>query len=175
MHDQNDEFRIRAAVEADAEAIAACVKSAYGDYENRIGRPPGPVLQDYHQVIHEREVLVAVVGQEILGVLALAETAEGFLLDNVAVSPPAQGRGIGKKLLEYAEQRAQAEGYESIYLYTNELMVENQALYARIGYKAYDRRNEEGLSRVYMRKRFAGSGVVETQFIVRHTPPRFSE
>jgi ribosomal protein S18 acetylase RimI-like enzyme len=46
-----------------------------------------------------------------LGVLVLAETGEGFLLDNVAVSPQTQGRGIGKKLLEFAEQRAQAKGY----------------------------------------------------------------
>jgi hypothetical protein len=31
-------------------------------------------------------------------------------------------------------------------------MTENQALYAKIGYAEYDRRFEQGLARVYMRK-----------------------
>lgn len=44
-------------------------------------------------------------------------------------------------------------GYDSIYLYTHIKMSENRALYARIGYQEYDQRTEQGLSRVYMRKR----------------------
>lgn len=36
------------------------------------------------------EVFVAVAGQEICGVLVLAETEEGFLLDSVAVNPRAR-------------------------------------------------------------------------------------
>jgi len=31
-------------------------------------------------------------------------------------------------------------------------MTENQALYSKIGYVEYDRRIEQGLARVYMRK-----------------------
>mgnify|MGYP001627914885 CR=1 FL=1 len=143
---------IHAAVEADAEAIKNCVANAYGHYEERIGRPPGPMVQDYHKVIRECDVFVALIDQEIQGILVLAQTREGFLLDNIAVNPGAQGKGIGRALLELAEQRARSAGYDSIYLYTNTLMSENRKLYARIGYEEYDHRTEQGLDRVYMRK-----------------------
>jgi hypothetical protein len=44
-------------------------------------------------------------------------------------------------------------GFDSIHLYTHEKMTENLALYARIGYIEYERRAENGFSRVFMRKR----------------------
>ena len=113
------------------------------------------MLEDYGRVIAEREVSVAELDGGIVGVLVLAETAEGFLLENVAVSPESQGKGIGRHLLGLAELRAKAAGFTSIYLYTQEKMVENQTLYARLGYTEYDRRTESGLSRVYMRKQLS--------------------
>lgn len=75
-----------------------------------------------------------------------------MLLDNVAVSPEAQGRGYGRKLLEFAEQSAADAGYDSISLYTNEAMVENIALYSRIGFIETHRAEEKGLRRIYMSK-----------------------
>jgi GNAT superfamily N-acetyltransferase len=66
-----------------------------------------------------------------------------------------QKTGVGKALLEFAEAEARRLGYDSIHLSTHEKMTENQALYARIGYREYDRRVEDGYSRVYMRKRLA--------------------
>ena len=126
--------------------------SAYGHYVERIGRPPGPMTEDYAKVIRERRVTVAESGGGIVGVLVLAVTEEGFLLENVAVVPSHHGRGLGKTLLKFAEAKARREGFGSIYLYTHEKMTENQALYAKIGYVEYDRRVENGLARVYMRK-----------------------
>ena len=43
----------------------------------------------------------------------------------------------------------------SVYLYTHEKMTENLALYSKIGYTEYDRRHQEGFSRIYMRKHLA--------------------
>jgi ribosomal protein S18 acetylase RimI-like enzyme len=60
---------------------------------------------------------------------------------------------MGRYLLELAEDKARAAGFDSIYLYTQEVMTENQALYERIGYVEYARRTEIGLNRIYMRKR----------------------
>jgi GNAT superfamily N-acetyltransferase len=148
----NDSLRMRAATVADAAAVAACVGAAYRHYIARIGRPPGPMLDDYAQVIRERQVHVAEHGAEIVGVLVLSVRDEGFLLDNVAVAPTHKGKGVGRALLELAEAEARRQGFASIYLYTHEKMTENQALYAKIGYSEYDRRFEQGLARVYMRK-----------------------
>lgn len=146
------EISIRTAVAADAEPVAACVQRAYQHYVERIGRPPGPMLDDYARVIAEREVYVAEAGGQIVGVLVLGPADEGFLLDNIAVSPDVQGRGLGRRLLDLAEARARAAGFTSIYLYTHEKMVENQAIYSKTGYVEYERRTEGGLTRVFMRK-----------------------
>ena len=130
------------------------MNAAYRHYVERISRPPGPMTDDYEKVIRERRVTVVEGGGKIVGVLVLAITEEGFLLENVAVDPSHHGKGLGRNFLEFAEAEARREGFSSIYLYTHEKMTENLALYAKIGYVVFDRRYEKGLARVYMRKRF---------------------
>jgi len=85
-------------------------------------------------------------------VLVLAETSDGFLLENVAVVPSRQGEGIGSALLALGEQEARARGHTSLHLYTNEKMSENIARYVKAGYVEYERRQEVGFCRVFLRK-----------------------
>jgi N-acetylglutamate synthase-like GNAT family acetyltransferase len=113
---------------------------------------PGPMTRDYGAVIGSQQVTIAERDGVMVAVLALDVTEEGFLIDNVAVHPSCQGKGLGHALLRLAESRARDAGFTSIYLYTNEKMTENQALYARFGYAEYLRRTDDGLTRVYMRK-----------------------
>jgi GNAT superfamily N-acetyltransferase len=150
--------RIRRAREADAGEVGACVERAYTRYVARMGIMPAPALDDYARVIREREVWVAEVDGTLAGVLVLAETSEGFLLDNVAVDPPYQQRGLGRLLREFAEERAAKSGHGSIYLYANVAMTENIASYVRHGYVEYDRRVEGPYARVYLRKTLEKSG-----------------
>lgn len=42
---------------------------------------------------------------------------------------------------------------EAVHLYTNEKMVENLAIYPRLGYAETGRRHEDGFNRVYFEKR----------------------
>src|SRR2546429_3774267 len=143
---------IRAAAPSDVAAITRCVCAAYLRHIERVGKQPWPMLQDYSTVIRTSQVHVAERDGCILGVLELLVTDEGFLLDSVAVDPSAQGTGIGRQPLEFAENEARRRGFQSIYLMTNEKMTENQALYARIGYVLFDRQTVHGYSRVLMRK-----------------------
>jgi ribosomal protein S18 acetylase RimI-like enzyme len=144
---------LRAAQPADAPAVAACVCAAYLHYIERIGRQPGPMLEDYAQVIAQAEVHVAVQAGRVIGAIVLhPDAAEGFYVDNVAVHPSVKGRGVGRLLLELAEARAKGLGHASICLATHELMSENRALYARIGYAEYAQRVVNGYPRVLMRK-----------------------
>ena len=147
-------FILRSAVDNDAAAITACVHHAFDHYVERIGRKPGPMLMKYDKEIREHLVFVVEESGQIVGSLVLCIKEEGFLLDVIAVEPLWQGRGVGRMLLEFAEVEAQRQGYQSIYLYTHEKMTENQLLYSKIGYVEYDRRSEDGLARVYMRKKF---------------------
>ena len=110
------------------------------------------MLQDYATVVEEALVTVAEVAGTIVGVLVLSKTAEGLLIDNVAVRPASKGNGVGRALLQHAESEARRLGCRTLYLYTNELMLENIALYARYGYQEYERREEQGFRRVFMRK-----------------------
>ena len=143
---------VRPALHSDATGIAACVDAAYRHYVARIGRKPGTILEDFADAIRRHQVHVAEESGGIVGALVLALTEEGFLLEMIAVHPSAQGTGVGRRLLEFSEAEALRQGYAAIYLYTHEKMTENQALYSKIGYVEYDRRTEQGLARVYMRK-----------------------
>jgi ribosomal protein S18 acetylase RimI-like enzyme len=153
--DQPGSYSFRRARPADAPAVAAVVHAAYQHYVERIGITPGPMTDDYEQVIRDYQVTVAEQDAAIAGVLVLRITEEGFLIDNVAVHPAHRGRGLGRALLELAEAEARRAGFGSVYLYTNEKMTENLALYSKIGYVEYDRRLQEGFSRVFMRKPLA--------------------
>ena len=146
---------IRRAEAGDAAGAAACVCEAYVHYIERIGRQPGPMLEDYAQVIREKQVHVAIDGGKVVGVLVLDVTDEGFYLENVAVRPVARGGGVGKALLQHAEAEARRQGFDSIYLATHELMTENRALYGKIGYVQFDRRVVNGFPRVLFRKRLS--------------------
>lgn len=145
-------IHLRPAILDDVAASTACVCEAFRPYVERVGRPPAPMLDDYARVIATRSVFVAERDREVIGVLVLTTTDEGFLLENVAVRPRHRGQGVGRLLLEFAEAEARRQGHRSIRLYTHERMTEARALYARIGYGEYDRRTEDGYARVYLRK-----------------------
>jgi len=75
-------------------------------------------------------------------------------LENVAVMPNSKGLGIGKQLINHAEQQAIESGLERIELYTNELMHENIAMYHYLGYVEIARKSQDGFNRVFFEKRF---------------------
>ena len=152
---QAGSYSFRRAGPSDAPAVAALVDAAYRPYVERIGITPGPMTDDYQQVIRDYRVTVAEQGAAIAGVIVLSITEEGFLIDNVAVHPTHRGRGLGRALLDLAEAEARRGGFDSVYLYTHEKMTENLALYSKIGYAEYDRRPRDGFSLVYLRKHLA--------------------
>jgi GNAT superfamily N-acetyltransferase len=152
MEKQDMQSDLRIATVQDLRAAQAVVTAAYAHYVQRIGQLPGPMRDDYALLINQRRVHVLEHADEIKGVLVLIPEVGSLLLDNVAVVPGAQGLGLGRIMLEFAERTARALGYASIRLYTHEMMTENLALYTRIGYRETHRGEENGLRRVYMSK-----------------------
>lgn len=142
----------RPAQPTDLPAIEAVIAAAYGPYVSRIGRPPGPLLDDYRVLIDAARVHVIEHDGTVQGLLVLIPQPGALLLDNVAIAPAAQGLGLGRQLLQFAESTARSAGYSAIRLYTNEAMTENIALYTRLGYVETSRITENGLHRVYMEK-----------------------
>jgi ribosomal protein S18 acetylase RimI-like enzyme len=146
------QYAFRAATGDDVAALTGLVDAAYGHYVARIGGLPGPMTADYRQVISDCAVTVAEQHGSVVGLIVLAVTSDGFLVENVAVHPSHQGKGLGRALLDFAESEARRAGFDSIYLYTHEKMTENLTLYKRFGYVEFDRRAESGFSRVFLRK-----------------------
>ncbi len=128
------------------------MRAAYTPYIPRIGCEPGPMGEDYGALIAAGSVHVLEHDSGVCGVLVLIPEVDCMLLDNVAVAPRAQGLGLGRKMLAFAEARAKDQGYRAIRLYTNEAMIENLGLYTHIGYVETHRATENGFRRVYMTK-----------------------
>jgi ribosomal protein S18 acetylase RimI-like enzyme len=147
-----NEPRIRPATAADVPAIAEIVDEAYRHYIARIGKPPGPMLDDYAARVSEGAVWVLEDGAVIAAIIVLLPAPDYLLLDNIAVSPTRQGLGLGRRLLAFAQDEALRRGYREIRLYTHQTMVENQRLYTSIGYEETGRGSEAGYDRVFMRK-----------------------
>ena len=144
---------IRLARAADVATVAAIVKDAYSMYLARNGKIPGPMRDDYAAQVDAKRVHVLEDAGEIVGLVVLIPEQQAMLLDNVAVSPRAQGRGFGVRLIAFAEESARAAGFAVIRLYTQDIMTENLALYSRLGFVETHRGEEIGLNRVYMSKR----------------------
>jgi ribosomal protein S18 acetylase RimI-like enzyme len=144
--------RIRAATVADVPAIAEIVDQACRHYTVRMGKPPGPMLDDYAACVSEGVVWVREERAVVAGIVVLLPMTNYLLLDNIAVSPTRQDLGLGRRLLAFAEAEALRRGYQEIRLYTHETMVENQRLYASIGYKETGPGTEAGYDCLFMRK-----------------------
>jgi ribosomal protein S18 acetylase RimI-like enzyme len=143
---------IRPARANDADRIAAIARAAYAKYVPRIGREPPPMVADFPLFIG-RDVVVIIEedGQPRGFMVAWPEPAAAYFIDNIAVDPNAQGRGLGRMLIEHAVAEARRFGLPALRLYTNVAMSENLVMYRRIGFVETHRAVENGLNRVYMR------------------------
>ena len=85
--------------------------------------------------------------------LVLEREKDHILIENIAVAPQAQGRGFGKRLMQFAETYTREQGMNEIRLYTNVLMTENIEIYKHLGYVETGRRPEVGYARLFMQKK----------------------
>lgn len=145
-------IRIRRAAELDAGAITRLVEAAYAPYLARGLPRPAPMDDDYDRKVTDDEVWIADDAGAVAGILILVPQPDHLLLENVAVDPAHQGRGIGRQLLRVAETRAAQLRLPELRLYTQQGMTENVELYGRFGYQETERRVEHGLPRVFMTK-----------------------
>ena len=143
---------IRKAAHSDLPEIETCATEAYAMYVDRIGREPAPMVADFASAIEKQHLYVALDDEQLAGFVVFYPQRDHVHLENVAVSPEFQKRGIGTGLIEFVERQASAEGYCRIELYTNAKMTENLELYPRLGYRQFERRFENGFDRIYFYK-----------------------
>jgi GNAT superfamily N-acetyltransferase len=149
---END-MRIRPADQGDIAAITAIVSAAYSIYIPRLGKPPGPMLDDYAAYVLAHAVWVAEDNTGVVGLIVLLPQADHLLLDNVAVDPKRHGQGVGSALLQFAEDEARRLRFSEMRLYTHEKMTENLAMYPRLGWQETGRGVQSGYNRVFFSKK----------------------
>lgn len=142
----------RLAEPSEASALRDLVRAAYAHYVPRLGREPMPMTDDYAARISAGQAWALDEEGRLIGALVLEDTPDGLLIDNIAVAEAARGAGHGRGLMGFAEAEARRRGHARVWLYTNEKMTENIALYTRLGYRETHREVQAGFSRVFMEK-----------------------
>jgi GNAT superfamily N-acetyltransferase len=121
---------LRPAVPTDASAIRELTRDAYAKWVPVIGREPKPMMADYAEAVRKHRIDLLYVDRVLAALIETTPETDHLLIENVAVSPPFQGRGLGRKLMAHAERV-----HDEVRLYTNKLFVENVQLYGKLGYQ----------------------------------------
>ena len=145
-------MEVRRARADEVDTVRAIVDQAYSPYIERIGRRPAPMDDDYDARIRDGLLDVVEDNGEILGLIVLVDEGDTLLVENIAVRPASQGRGVGRTLLAHADSTARRLGLAQLRLYTHSAMTENIALYSRLGWHETHRRTEHGFQRVFFSK-----------------------
>ena len=110
------------------------------------------VTIDYENAIEEFEVWIAESAQGRLGLLMLENHIDHIVIYSVAVLPAQARQGVGKELLNHAEETAKRYGHQLIRLYTNKCMERNIAMYRRLGYVDSHIENFKGSTVIHLKK-----------------------
>ncbi len=143
---------LRLAVASDAPAVRALVRAAYAKWVPLIGREPKPMGADYDAAVLRHRIDLASVDGMLAALIETIPASDHLLVENVAVAPAFQGRGLGRFLMAHAERLAAAQGVAEMRLYTNARFEENIRLYKTLGYRV-EREEDSSLGvTVYMSK-----------------------
>jgi len=102
----NKDLCIRLATTGDLHDVKTCVRLAYTKYLARLGRNPAPMVADFARQIALKQVYVATSGSQFSGFVVFYKIPDHIHLENIAVIPESSGKGIGKELVKFVEQRA---------------------------------------------------------------------
>ena len=149
---------MRSAVAVDAAAVRVLTRVAYAKWVPVIGREPLPMRADYEEAVRQHRIDLAFLDGGLAALIETIDKGDHLVIENVAVAPAFQGRGLGRHLLTHAERLALELGYSEVRLYTNKQFAANVELYLAVGYRL-DREETSALGvTVYMSKSLQGVG-----------------
>jgi len=146
------QIEIKRAGPGDAEAIAALTDAAYAKWVPLIGRKPKPMTADYAAAVRQHMIDLLYLDGILAALVELIPQPDSLLIENLAVSPDFQGKGLGRHLMAHVERLAVARGHQRIELYTNKLFAENVGFYQSLGYRIDREEPFKGGFVVYMSK-----------------------
>ena len=153
--DEKKQPFIRLAMTTDVPAIKLIARKSFERYVPLIGKLPAPMNAYFSGHALKETVFIAQSEKKqgsVLGYAIVPQRDGEWLLDNIAVSPEAQGRGVGSALIAACKTFLQKRGVQRYHLHTNEAMEQNLTWYPEIGFVEMARRLEDGFSRIYFIK-----------------------
>ena len=113
--------------------------------------PLTQTLEQLRAEIAENDGWVARVDGRLVGAIRAVQDGDLLMIGRIAIAPDMQGEGVGRALLEAAEEASTAAQAE---LFTGSLSEANIRLYEACGYEQTQRvPQDDGTEQVFMRKR----------------------
>ena len=145
---EKDDIQIRRAKPDDAAAIAGLLYEAFSefksDYTPEAFSVVTPPVEEIAGRFDEGAMWVAVRDEEIVGTVSVVPEPEWLYIRSMAVSPKAQGCGIGHKLLDEIEEYGIEIGFDRLFLYTTHFSSDAIRLYEKHGFtRGRDTTSEE--------------------------------
>lgn len=129
---------IRLATEADAEAIAAILREAFGElrdgYTSEAFAIVTPPADEIRRRIAEGPNWITFWDGEPVATVSAVPEPEWLYIRSMAVLPSAQGLRLGSRLLETIEEYAVANGFDTLFLYTTGFSTNAIRLYENHGF-----------------------------------------
>ncbi len=130
MHRESPEFSVRLAEAADADAVALLCERALGETDVDVFGRTFDVLAGAN--------LVAVAGDELVGLLALAISRGELTVVLLSVYPDFQGAGVGSALLAAADEFAAKRGLSFMRVAITNDDIPQLYFYQRHGFSIYE-------------------------------------
>lgn len=123
---------------------------------NSVDMPPlTQTLAELEAELRSESGFTARIDGRLVGAIRFVEHDELLLIGRIAIAPDMQGDGLGRALLESAEQASSAQVSE---LFTGSLSEANIRLYESCGYEETERVSHgDGTEQVFLRKKL-GTG-----------------
>lgn len=140
-------------------AILSLIQRSFAYMDGRIDPPSSMVrltLADIAEQCATGEVWV--IGSPPVACVVLTGKPGRLYLGKLAVDAQARGQGLARRMVELAEDRARAKGYAELELQVRVELVENQATFAKLGFRKVGETAHEGYDRptsITMRKAVA--------------------
>lgn len=144
---------MRPANPQDAGMIRDLVCAAYSKWVSVLGREPLPMKADYERAVREHRIDMLCIDARMVGLIETVLHADHLWIENLAVRPDCQGKGLGRQLLAHAERKASEAGRTETRLLTNAAFEANVALYQRVGYRIVRREPFMGGTSIHMSKK----------------------
>lgn len=151
-----DKCIIRPAELQDMGSVMDCIKKSFEPYISILRQIPNALNADLKKIIDSQNLFVATIDDKIVGTIEIIINHESINLEKLSVLPYFRGKGIGKKLISYAEFLAKENRIKKIKLFTNERLIDNIRYFKKNGFSETDKKVENGFKRVYFEKNIIG-------------------